>query len=68
MGELLDTRQAVPTPMQAELRALKAQTSLECVWDLLLPTQREAVFQTVVQVCRQTVHAHRDDDKEGRNE
>jgi|ADurb_Cas_03_Slu_FD_contig_21_5645857_length_257_multi_2_in_0_out_0_1 hypothetical protein len=67
MGEL-DTRQAVPRPMQAELRALKAQTSLEGVWDLLMPTQREAVFQTVVQVCRQLVYAHRGDDKEGRNE
>lgn len=68
MGELLDTRQAVRTSMQAELRTPKAQTALEGVWDLLVPTQREAVFQTVVQVCRQLVHAHRSDDKEGRNE
>lgn len=68
MGELLDTRQAVPTTRQTGLRALKSQTSLEGVWDLLMPTQREAVFQTVVQICRQLMHAHRGDDKEGRNE
>jgi hypothetical protein len=68
MGELFDTYQAIPTTTQAELKALKSQTSLEDVWDLLVPTQREAVFQTVVLVCRQLIHAHRGDKKEGRNE
>lgn len=68
MAELFGTRQAIATTTQAESKALKSQTSLEDVWDLLVPTQREAVFQTVVLVCRQLIHADRDDKKEGRNE
>lgn len=68
MGELLDTRQAALKTMQSESKALKSQTSLDSVWDLLMPAQKEAAFQTVVQICHQLMRAQRGDGKEQRNE
>jgi hypothetical protein len=68
MEKSLSTHQTVPKTVRLESKALKPQTSSEGVWNLLGPAQREAVFQTIVQVCHQLMHCHRGDEKERENE
>jgi hypothetical protein len=66
--EVLSTHQTVPKTVRPESKALKPQTSSEGVWNLLVPAQREVVFQTIVHVCHQLMHGHQGDEKERRNE
>jgi hypothetical protein len=68
MGELLNAHQNVPRMGQSALTPLKPQTVSEDVWNLLVPAQREAVFQIVVHVCHQLMHCHRVDGREKNNE
>lgn len=64
MGVLVKTQRTVLLTPQSARETHAPQTSPEDVWNSLLPMQRQAVVQTIVQVCRQLAHHHKHSEKE----
>ena len=64
MGVLVETQRTILSTAQSAQETHAPQTSPEDVWNLLVPMQKQAIIQTIVQVCRQLTQYHKCNEKE----
>jgi hypothetical protein len=67
MGLLVNTPKAIPSTALPSRETPAQQALPEDIWKALLPSQREAVFQTIAQGCRQLAQ-RRKKSEEGNND
>lgn len=58
MGILTEARRTMPSTTRPVRVTATQQALPEDLWGLLMPTQKQAVFQTVVHMCRQVMENH----------
>jgi hypothetical protein len=58
MGTLTQAHRAIPSTTRPARMTATQQTLPEDVWGLLMPPQKQSVFQNIVQMCRQVMENH----------
>lgn len=58
MGALTQAHQTTPSIMRIACLTAAQHTLPEEVWDLLMPTQKQAILQIIVHLCRQMMEHH----------